>query len=129
MRKIVAFYIVIVLLNIMSASANVFTERKNVNIQSTQGVEITESEAQLKSKIKSDASQDKQKKKNRAKLLRNVHKIEKYENSKRLKNRDKEFLETRLNRKKMLLEELKKENLSQEKGTTEENNTVEEKGE
>ena len=81
---------------------------KEPKVQSTEGVEVTlEDEKNMKSSAaKGDKKEANQKKKKRAKYLRNINKIEKQNNRKRIKNRDLEFYESRLEIKKNKLEKL-----------------------
>ncbi len=80
---------------------------KTPKVQSTEGVETDENiDKAINSSSKSDKREDNQKKKKRAKYLRNINKIEVQNNKKRLKNRDLEFLESRLELKKNKLEKL-----------------------
>lgn len=84
------------------------TKVKEPKVQSTEGVDVTlEDEKNMKSSAaKGDKKEANQKKKKRAKYLRNINKIEKQNNRKRIKNRDLEFYESRLEIKKNKLEKL-----------------------
>lgn len=85
---------------------------------STQGVEVSESDVKNAQKQKTDKKISNQKKKNRKNFLHNIKKLDKFENKKRIKNRDKEFIETRLELKKQKLDDLSKPSIK--KGEDEE---------
>lgn len=80
--------------------------RKEPKVQSTEGIEVTQTDAKNVTNAKTDDKEAKQRTKNRKKLLKNISKIEKFENKKRIKNRDKDFYVNRLNLKKQKLQEL-----------------------
>ncbi len=109
MRKFLLVFFLVTLISLSRATANVITDKITTNNQevvSTEGTEISNSEI-MKTGIKnSEDKLTKERVKNRKKFLKNVSKIEKFENIKRIKNRDKEFIESQINLKKQKLEDL-----------------------
>lgn len=120
MNKIFASIILLVILSIPCVNATI-SNNKNSNdnqIQSTQGLEVSDS-IKNNFSIKTD-NEIKQIRKNRKKFLKNISKIENYHDKKRIKKRDKELLETRLEKKKHDIQMLEvSSNITNEKGEIE----------
>lgn len=123
MKRFIIYSIVLCFLltgTVFAAGNN--KKEKHPKIQSTEGVEVSEAEVKNISRTKEQDKESKQKTKNRKKFIKNISKIEKFENKKRLKERDKEFFESRLNKKKIRLEEINEKigtyNNSEEKEDT-----------
>lgn len=138
MKRLIIYSIILcfLLTSGVFADNTTSTKEKAPKIQSTEGYEVTESETKNIARTKADDKESKQKTKNRKKLIKKISKIEKFENKKRLKERDKDFFEIRLSKKKYRLEEInqKIELNNKSKGnedTTSEKNSEEiiEKGE
>ena len=97
---------------------------KAPKVQSTEGVEVTKTDQKNISKGKSDKKQAKQNAKKRRKIVRNMSKIEKYEDKKRIKGRDEAFLQNRLNKKVRLLNSLKADDQAKQNSQAEDNQQV-----
>ena len=101
MKKVLTYSILlIILISAFSFAQDTNEKADKAKIQSTEGLEVTKSDENSIINSKTDNKEAKQKTKNRKKLLRYISKIERYEEKKRIKERDKDFLENRLNKKK-----------------------------
>ena len=108
MKKVLVYGIVFVLM----ASCGVFAKSKKAKepeVTSTQGVEVDVETSQKIVKSKNDKNPAKTKRKNRNKYVRYLKTVERQKNSKRIKERNLEFYNERLELKKKKLEELNTE--------------------
>lgn len=106
MKKVLVYGIVFVLM----ASCCVFAKSKKnkevPEVASTQGVEIDATKSKKIIKSKNDKNPAKTKRKNRNKYVRYLKTVERQKNSKRIKERNLEFYNERLDLKKKKSEEL-----------------------
>lgn len=98
-------------------------KEKAPKIQSTEGVEVSNTEVKNISRTQEQDKESKLKAKKRKKIVKNIAKIEKFENKKRIKERDKDFFENRLSKKKLKLEEIN-EKLGTKNNSEENKDTV-----
>lgn len=112
------FLIVFLVAVFITSSIEAKLSTKKTSAVSTQGVEVSESDVKNAQNQKTEKKISNQKKKNRKNFLHNIKKLDKFENKKRIKNRDKEFIETRLELKKQKLDDLSKPSIK--KGEDEE---------
>lgn len=127
MRKFLVYSLSIIFVMVSLSFGVVIAKDKNAKapkVQSTEGVEVTKTDQKNISKGKSDKKQAKQNAKKRRKIVRNMSKIEKYEDKKRIKGRDEAFLQNRLNKKVRLLNSLKADDQAKQNSQTEDNQQV-----
>lgn len=127
MRKFLVYSLSIIFVMVSLSFGVVIAKDKNAKapkVQSTEGVEVTKTDQKNISKGKSDKKQAKQNAKKRRKIVRNMSKIEKYEDKKRIKGRDEAFLQNRLNKKVRLLNSLKADDQAKQNSQAEDNQQV-----
>ena len=108
MKKVLVYGIVFVLMASCCAFAK-SKKAKEPEVTSTQGVEVDVETSQKIVKSKNDKNPAKTKRKNRNKYVRYLKTDERQKNSKRIKERNLEFYNERLELKKKKLEELNTE--------------------
>ena len=106
MKKVLVWSLILLIF-----SANfVYAKKQKEEVTSTEGVELDATITKtLKQKSKEEAKAYKLQNKAKNKYIKNISKIKKLNNNKRLKERDLEFLNSRLHIKQQQLEELKVE--------------------
>ena len=127
MRKFLVYSLSIIFVMVSLSFGVVIAKDKNAKapkVQSTEGVEVTKTDQKNISKGKSDKKQAKQNAKKRRKIVRNMSKIEKYEDKKRIKGRDEAFLQNRLSKKVRLLNSLKADDQAKQNSQAEDNQQV-----
>lgn len=108
MKKVLVYGIVFVLIASCCAFAK-SKKAKETEVTSTQGVEVNAETSQKIVKSKNDKNPAKTKRKNRNKYVRYLKTVDRKKNSKRIKERNLEFYNERLELKKKKLEELNSE--------------------
>lgn len=105
MKKVLVLSIIFALIG----SAGVFAKSrktKEPQIQSTQGIEIDAETSDKVTKSKNDKHPAKTKRKNRNKYLRDIKKVDRAKNNKRIKERNLDYYNKQLEIKKQKLNEL-----------------------
>ena len=108
MKKVLVYGIVLALLGSACAFAK-SKKAKEPEVTSTQGVEVDTATSQKIVKSKNDKNPAKTKRKNRNKYVKYLKKVDRQKNIKRIKERNLEFYNERLEIKKNKLEELNSE--------------------